>query len=134
MAGAGSQPALARAVNAMMRAMGGAAVKLRMPAATTSGTQRELGIVGSSYQEAEITPVIVRTPASKGETEQIEVLISSSALDALMPEFGATDGWSFLRMTQQIVYADRVFAVTGVSAERFAGVAYLYRVTATSNH
>jgi hypothetical protein len=131
------QPALARAANAMMRALGGAAVKLRIPVASTGGTRRELGIAPPMYQEIELAPVIVReTTADKNvrPTEtfvvQIEVLISSSALDNVMPGFGATDGRSFLNSVQQIVYGELVFAVTEVSEDRFAGVAYMYHVTA----
>ena len=142
MAGWQRQPALARAVNAMMRAMGGASVKLRIPASADGGTPRELGIAAATYQEAELAPVIVREtqkPKSKAADRsvratqaEIEVLISSSGLDSLMPAFGASDATIFLQMAKQIVYGDLVFAVTSVSAERFAGVAYMYRVTAVS--
>jgi len=143
MAGWQRQPALARAVNAMMRALGGATVTLRIPAATDGGTQRELGIAAAAYQEAEVAPVLVREVAkskSKAadegvratQAQEIEVLISSSGLDMLMPAFGVTDGTGFLRMAKQIVYAGIVFSVTEVSADRFAGVEYMYRVTAVS--
>ena len=131
------QPALVRAVNAMMRALGGAPVKLRIAAASDAGTQRELGIAAAAYEETELAPVLVRTVTADKNvrptaTTQIEVLVASSAVEALIPAFGATDGESFLEMVRQIVYGDLVFAVTQVSAERFAGVAYMYRVTAVS--
>ncbi|MGZ4816873.1 MAG: hypothetical protein ACXVZV_15775 [Terriglobales bacterium] len=142
MAGWQRQPALVRAVNAMMCALGGASVKLRIPAASDEGTQRELGIAPPVYREAELAPVMVRESESKSkvadrsvrtaQATQIEVLISSSALDALMPAFGVNDGASFLRLVRQIVYGSLVFAVTQVSEERFAGVTYLYRITAVS--
>ena len=127
------QPALARAVNAMMRALGGASVKLRMPVASTSGVQRELGIAASAYQEVQLAPVIVRNLKERDGRRQIEVLISSSVLDTLTPAVGAADGWGFLRQVEQIVNADLVFAVTDVSADQFAGVAYLYHLTAVAN-
>jgi len=124
----------------MMRALGGASVRLRTPVASASGVARELGIDTSAYQETQLGPVIVRevtaaaTSADKNvrptQASQIEVLISSSVLDALTPAVGQSDGLSFLQQVEQIVYEDLVFAVTAVSADRFAGVAYLYHVTA----
>lgn len=124
---------MTRVVNAMMRALGGASVKLRTPVASTSGVQRELGIAASAYQEAQLAPVVVRDLKEVNGREQIEVLISPSALDATMPAVGVSDGWTFLQQVEQIVYAERVFAVTDLSADRFAGVAYMYHVTAVGN-
>jgi len=135
MAGERRQPALARAANAMMRALGGASVKLRIPVASTAGTQRELGIAASVYQEVQLGPVIVReTAADKTvHSSQIEVLISSSTLDSVMPAFGETDARTFLQQVEQVVYAGRVFRVTDLSEDRFAGVAYLYHLTAVAS-
>jgi hypothetical protein len=127
------QPALARAVNSMMRALGGACVTLRTPVASSDGLNRELGITASLYQDAQVAPVIVRDVAEKDGRQQIEVLISSAALDALMPAVGVADKWEFLRSVEQVVYAQRTFAVTDVSADRFAGVAYLFHVTAVAS-
>ena len=127
------QPALARAANAMMRALGGASVKLRLPVACSGGIQRELGIARSVLQEAEVAPVIVRAVGNKDiRPTQIEVLISSTVLDGVLPGFGATEGRAFLNGVQQVVYAGQVFAVTEMSEDRFAGVAYMYHVMAVA--
>lgn len=140
MAGGRRQPALVRAVNALMRALGSTSVRLRIPVANTSGVQRELGIAESTYQEAQVAPVVVRHfqgvngPAKKvGGREEIEVLISPAALDDLTTAVGIDDGWTFLRSVEQVAHADRVFSVTDVSADRFAGLAYMYRVTAVAS-
>jgi len=140
MAAGRRQPALVRAVNALTRALGGASVKLRLPVANASGVQRELGITGSAYQEVQVAPVVVRHlqgtvgPAKEVDgREEIEVLISPTALDAITPAVGIDDGWTFLCGVEQVVHADRVFCVTDVSADRFAGVAYMYHVTAVAS-
>ena len=137
MAGGRRQPALVRAVNAMMRALGGASVGLRMAVATADGVQRELGIAASAYQEVRVAPVVVRQlqgAAKEGDgREEIEILISPTALDAVTPAVGIDDGWTFLCGVEQVVHAERVFAVTDVSADRFAGLAYMYRVTAVAS-
>ena len=140
MAGGRRQPALVRAVKAMMQALGGASVRLRIPVASASGIQRELGIVASAYQEVQVAPVVVRAAEEtadarrNGHITQIEVLISPTALDAITPAVGVADGSTFLRNVEQIVYGERVFSVTDVSADRFAGVAYLYHVMAVASN
>lgn len=140
MAGERRSPALVRAVDALMRCLGGASVKLRIPVATTSGIQRELGIAASAYEEVTVAPVIVRhfqglQSAAKevDAREEIEIQISPSALNAVTPAVGMDDGFTFLRSVEQVVYAGRVFAVSDVSADRFAGVAYMYHVTAVAS-
>jgi hypothetical protein len=133
MAGGQRQPALARAVNSMMRALGGACVVLRTPLASPDGVNRELGITASLYQDAQVAPVIVRNLTEKDGRQQIEVLISASALDALMPAVGVAGKWDFLRSVEQVVFAQKTFAVTDVSADRFAGMAYLFHVTAVAS-
>ena len=133
MAGERREPALVRAVNALMRAVGGGTVTLCTPMVSTGGTQRELGISGSTYQEQPVTPAVVRQLKEADGRQQIEVLISASVLDATLPEVGIGDGWAFLRSVEQVVYGDLVFSVTDVSADRFGGRAYLYHVTAVAS-
>ena len=127
------QPALARAADAMARALGGSTVTLRIPVATTGGTLRELGVAPSAFQEVEVGPVVVRALSDAESKHRVELLIAASTLDGVMPGFGATDGRAFLEGVQQVVYANQVFAVTEVSEDRFAGVAYMYHVTAGAN-
>jgi hypothetical protein len=133
MAGGQRQPALARAVNSMMRALGGACVTLRTPLASPDGVNRELGIAASLYQEMQVAPVIVRKLNEKDGRQQIEVLISASVIDGITPAVGIADKLSFLRSVEQVVFAGETFAVTDVSADRFAGVAYLFHVTAVTS-
>jgi len=125
------QPAMARAVNAMMRALGGATVSLRIPASGIEGLERELGITATTYQEFELSPVVFRNAGIKDGREQVEVLVSSIALDALVPACGVPNGMDLLNKVQAIVSGERVFVVTGISVERFAGVEYMYRLAAT---
>jgi len=124
------QSALVRAVNGMMRALGGTTVKLRFPNGGAAGTERELGIAAAVCQEVELGPVVLRNVASKDGREVVQMLVSASALDLLIPAMGATSGRDFLKQVQSIVYAERVFVVTEVSAESFGGLEYMFRVSA----
>jgi hypothetical protein len=127
----GRQSALVRAVNAMIRAMGGASMKLRIAAAST-GSGRELGVEAPLVQELQISPVIVRSLSRSGNERTVEVVISSSVLEGILLAYGSTDGAAFLRSAEQVLYGEDVFAITDVKVERFAGVEYLYRIRAAS--
>lgn len=124
------QTALVRAVNGMMRALGGTWVKLRLPGGGAPGEERELGMTPAVYQEVELGPVVVRAVPSRDGRERVQALISANALDLLMPAFGETKGRKFLEQVSAIVYGNGVFQVTAVSAEKFGGLEYLYRVDA----
>ena len=125
------QPAMVRAVNAMTRALGGATGKLRIASTAVTGLERELGITATAYEEVELSPVVLRNLQAKEGRQQVEMLVSSSSVDALMPACGVADGLEFLKRVQSLVCEERVYVVIEVTAERFAGVEYLYRVKAT---
>lgn len=124
------QTALIRAVNGMMRAMGGTTVKLRVANGTAAGTERELGMTGPAYQEVELGPVVVRNLARKDSVRTIQVLVSASALDQLMPAMGATSGRQFLEKVSAIVVGEDVFQMMSVDTESFGGLEYMFRVNA----
>jgi hypothetical protein len=126
----GRQAVLVRAVNAMVRAMGGAAITLRIPMASP-GTSRELGLETALVQEVELSPVVVRHRKQTGKSQDVEAVISSSVVESALATYGQTDATAFLRSAEQMTFAGEVFVVTGVKAERFAGVEYLYRLSAT---
>lgn len=124
------QPAVARAANAMIKALGGATVRLRIASAAADGLESELGITATTCQEIEVSPVVVRNLDAKNGREQIEVLMSSNTLDLMIPASGIANGMEFLNKVQAILCDERIYIVTRVSAERFAGVEYMYRLKA----
>jgi hypothetical protein len=123
----GRQTMLARAVNAMVRAMGGDSVKLRMPVATT-GLERELGMTAQLAEEIEVGPAVIRELGLKDGRAQVQVLISANSMQPLMDARGEVSGLAMLKRVESLLYGDRVFRVTGVSAETFAGMEYLWRL------
>jgi hypothetical protein len=128
MSGGQRQAAVIRATNALIRALGGASVKVRVAQGVAEGMQRELGLAATGYQELELSPVLLRNIG--GEHEEVEMLVSASVLNQAMPACGVADGMEFLKTVQTIVSGGQVYVMTEVSAERFAGVDYLYRVKA----
>jgi len=124
------QNAMIRAANALTRAVGGAAVTLRVVTSAAEGYERELGLNPAACQELELSPVVLRDKGVSDRRAQVEMLVSVHALDALMPTCGVADALEFLKRVRALVSGGRVFTVTEVSAQRFAGVEYLYRVKA----
>lgn len=122
------QSMLARAVNAMVRAMGGGAVKLRMPT-SAAGLERELGIAAPTTEEVEVSPVVVRELGLKDGRVQVQVLISANSMQPVMDARGTVNGLALLRSVESMAYGERVFRVMAVSAETFAGMEYLWRMT-----
>lgn len=125
----GRQTVLARAVNAMVRAMGGGHVKLQLPAATP-GLERELGITAQLSEEVEVGPVVVRELGLKDGRAQVQVLISASSIQPLMEARGEVSGLAMLKSADSLTYGDREFQVIEVSAETFGSMEYMWRMTA----
>lgn len=125
---AGRQTVLARAVNAMVRAMGGGSVKFRLPI-TTSGIERELGLSAQLAEEVEIGPVVVREIGLKDGRAQVQMLISANSLQPVMDARGEVSGLRMLRSADSVTYGERVFRVTDVNAESFGGMEYMWRIT-----
>ncbi len=125
----GRQTMLARAVNAMVRAMGGGSVKLRIPTAT-GGLERELGMTAQLAEEIAVGPVVVREFSLKDGRAQVQLLISASSMQAVMDARGEVSGLAMLKSVESLVYCEREFRVTGVTAETFVGMEYLWRIEA----
>ncbi len=119
-----------RAANALTRALGGATVTLRLGSSAAEGWERELGVTAAACQEVELSPVVLRHKGRSDGREQVEILVSVHALDALMPACGVADPMDFLKRVRAVKSGGREFFVAEVSAQRFAGVEYLYRISA----
>jgi hypothetical protein len=124
------QTVLVRAMNTMVRALGGGPVRLRVPSAAAAGLERELGITAPALEELEIGPVVVRKLAEKAGRARVEVIVSASSLAPLLSGRGDASAYLLLKSAESLMYDERVFRVTAVSAESFGGVEYMYRVTA----
>ena len=129
----GRESVLVRAVDSMLRALGGTEVTLRFPQpAAGDERQAELGLVAHGSQEARIAPVVVnrKLPERGSMKRQVEVLISSSTMAQLVQQRGEQDARAALKSAISVDYAGTTWSVAEVDAETFAGIEYLYRVTA----
>lgn len=123
------QTVLVRAMNTMVRALGGGPMTLRVPSAAVVGLERELGMTSPALEELEVGPVVVRKLADKAGRSRVEVIVSASSLAPLLAARGEDSAYLLLKSAESLMYEQRVFRVTEVSAESFGGLEYMYRVT-----
>jgi len=113
-----------RQADALLRANGGRAVLLRMPAPPASGNEGEaLGLATPQFQEVELTPAVFRKANSTAT-----LLVSASAVKAIVGSL-AFDSAAVLFATAAGIDIDGViYTVDSVVSEQAMGTAYCYSV------
>jgi hypothetical protein len=113
--------------------MGGTEVTLLFAAAgLPAEAGAELGLVDPGLAQAPIAPVIVNELATEnnGPRRRIELVIGRSAMAQPVSQRNVESADVLLETALGIVYQGEMFHIEGFAVERFAGVAYLYRVLA----
>jgi hypothetical protein len=112
--GAARSMSLGRAAESMLRALGGAEVRLRLALPVALDAQRSaLGLEPRPAEEVPLSPVVARPmPAAGSPRRRYELLI-------------------LLQQALGIVHRGKLLRVELVAAENFASMPYLYRVTAS---
>ena len=127
--------AAARAADAMLRTLGGTSVILLFPAAgMPPDATGVLGLIDPGVEQAAIAPVIVRelTTENNGPRRRIELVAGRSALAEQVSQRNVASADVLFETALGIVYQGEMFHIEGFVVERFAGVAYLYRVLAVA--
>jgi hypothetical protein len=127
--------AAVRAADAMLRTLGGTEVALLFAAAGLPADRvAELGLVDPGVEQAVIAPVIVRelTTESNGPRRRIELVAGRSAMAEQVSQRNVASAEVLFETALGVVYQGEMFHIEGFVVERFAGVAYLYRVVAVA--
>lgn len=127
--------AAARAADAMLHTLGGAEVILLLAASGLPAEPvAELGLVDPGVEQAPISPVIVRELATEnnGPRRRIELVAGRSAMAEQVSQRNVASAEVLFETALGVVYQGEIFHIEGFVVERFAGVAYLYRVLAVS--
>ena len=130
-----SGTAAVRAADAMLQSLGGTEVVLLFAAAGLPGDPSgELGLVDPGVAQAAISPVIVRelTTESNGPRRRIELLAGRSSIADLVSQRNVSCADVLFETALGVIYQGEMFHIEGFMVERFAGAAYLYRVTAVA--
>lgn len=124
-----------RAAEAMLATLGGTEVILLFAAAGMPGDRAsELGLVDPGVEQVRIAPVIVRELAteSNGPRRRLELLAGRSTMAEQISQRNVGSAEVLFETALGVVYQGELFHIEGFYVERFAGVAYLYRVLAVA--
>ena len=134
MTGAGiSGAAVVRAADAMLHALGGNEILLVLPlVGMPNDPSAQLGLVDPGVQQVAFSPVVVRSlnPQTTGPRRRVEFLISSTAVAAAVISQNVASAEALFDTALGLNYDNALFHIEDVTAEYFAGTAYLYKVTA----
>ena len=124
--------ALARAAEAMLRALGGGDVVIRCPVAPAgNAANAELGIEGPVTEDLSITPAVARSSVARASDSglRFEFLFAPASLARYLDDRGES-AEDFFAGALGIVHGQKLLHVESMTAESFAGTPYLYRVVA----
>lgn len=123
---------LARAAQAMLRALGGDEVVIRCPAAPAGDDAgAELGLEGPVTEDVTVSPVVAGPGAARTSDPRLrlEFLFAAATLVPYLADRGES-AEDFFAGALGIVYGQKLLHIETVTAESFAGTPYLYRVIA----
>ncbi len=121
-----------RAADALLRAMGGFAVGLRLPAPAVAGVDAEqLGLSSPQFQDLLLSPVLlrkVRSELAEGETPRCELLLSASAVAAAVSAQQVSSADVLFQQATGVVMNGVLFLIEAIASTQWLGRACVYRV------
>lgn len=124
---------MVRAADALLKALGGEAISLLLPAtALASDAAGLLGLVDPGVQEVLISPVATQAlvTGNLGPRRRIEFTLPASAIADQLSTLGMGTADDLFKAVLGLSYGGDLFHIEKVLPEEFAGTAYLYVVTA----
>ncbi len=125
-----------RAADSLLRAAGGRAVLLRMPAAASAGDVTEqLGLATPLFQDVELAPVVFRkaraagiTSSAAGMVARWELVVSAAAVTAVVGSLGYSAASVLFETAFGVVVDGVPMEIVSATSSEVFGVAYVYRL------
>ena len=121
-----------RAVDSLLRAMGGFSVGLRFPAPAVAGVDGEqLGLSVPAFQDLPLSPVVfrrTRAVMSEGNTSKFELLVSSSAVASAVSAQQAASANVLFAAATGVVVNGVLFLIEATSFTEWQGGVCMYSV------
>ena len=121
-----------RAADALLRAVGGRTVMLRLPAPAVPGDVGEqLGLATPQFQDVPLGPTVfrkARPTGAEGAAPRWELLISASAVARVAGPQGFEPAEAIFAGAAGVLVDDLLLEVLEVTAAQAFGAAYVYRV------
>jgi hypothetical protein len=124
--------ALARATEALLRALGGDDIQVLFPTLAAPDSGAQLGLVAPGVNELTIAPAAARSLSSDNNQGRLRIqfLFPASVIDTILQEQGTASAEIFFNGALGIVHQGRLLRVEKVEADFIGSLAYLYKVTA----
>jgi hypothetical protein len=121
-----------RAADAMVRALGGTQITLRIADASAGDTNSQIGLTPPMSEDLQISPALVRTiaPAANG-SKRIEVTLSAKAVKPIADQYGVDDIPTWLLTAEGILFRGKLMHIDTVVSDYLGGMDYLYHIMAT---
>jgi hypothetical protein len=124
--------AAARAADALMRAMGGRTVMLRMPApAVPADVTEQLGIATPTLQDLPLAPVAfrkARAVVAIGKAAKWELLVSATVVDGLVGSLAYASASVLFADAFGVLSDDELLEIESATEEQVFGQPYVYRL------
>ena len=116
--------AAVRAADALLRATGGRAVMLRMPAPAVAGNDGEqLGLATPQFQDVELAPAIFRKAESTST-----LLVSGSAVKTVVGSLNFNSAEVLFETAAGVVIDGTLYTILSNTAATSDGSTYVYRL------
>jgi len=127
-----STGAAARASDALLRALGGRTVMLRMPApAVPADVAEQLGIATPTFQDLPLAPVVyrkARATLAAGEAARYELLVSAAVIKGIVGSLAYASASVLFATASGILCGDELMEIVTASEEQVFGRPYVYRL------
>jgi hypothetical protein len=121
-----------RAVDAMLRALGGRTVILRMPApAVPTDLTEQLGIATPTFQDLPLSPVVYRKAraiVAEGKAAKWELLVSATVIEKLVGSLEYASASVLFAAACGVLTDDELYEVESATSEQAFGQPYIYRL------
>jgi len=117
--------------DALLRSVAGTTALLRVTDTNTNTSQSEVGLVATTFAEALIGPVVMRTlrPLWKeGGDARWELLISATGVQQQVNALDLESAQSLFAMTLAVTVAGQDYLIESIAANEAFGQVYLYRL------
>ena len=123
--------AMARVTEAMLRALGGAEVTIRLPL-NVALPNADLGLAAPGTEDVVIKPAVLRSlPSTSKERGRVELLVAASTVAEQAVSRNAESPEALLDGALGIVHNDRLLRIQSVDTHAVAEDPCFYRITAT---
>jgi hypothetical protein len=121
-----------RATDILLRAMGGRAVMLRMPApGVPADPTEQLGLATPLFEDLPLAPVVfrkARAAVAAGKTTRWELLVSATAVESIVGSLAFASASLLFAQAAGILLDDELLEIVSATEEQAAGRAYVYRL------